>query len=60
MEFPIIENVTAKENSDGDRVAKALTDQVSSPVRWLQSVELLIENGVDTFVEVGAGTGWTV
>ncbi len=55
LKFPIIENVTAKENVDGERVAKALTDQVSSPVRWLQSVEYLIENGVDTFVEVGAG-----
>lgn len=55
LEFPIIENVTGKENSDGERVAKALIEQVSSSVRWLQSIELLIENGVDTFVEVGAG-----
>ncbi len=55
LEFPIIENVSAKENSDGERVAKSLTDQVTSPVRWLQTIELLIENGVDTFVEVGAG-----
>jgi [acyl-carrier-protein] S-malonyltransferase len=55
LRFPIIENVTAKENSDGERVAKALIDQVSSPVRWLQTIEYLIENGVDTFVEVGTG-----
>jgi [acyl-carrier-protein] S-malonyltransferase len=55
LKFPIIENVTAKENSSGERVSKALIDQVSSPVRWLQSIELLIENGVDTFVEVGPG-----
>jgi len=55
LSFPIIENVTAGQNSDGDRVARALTDQVSSPVRWLQSVEELIGLGVDTFVEVGAG-----
>ena len=55
LSFPIIENVTAGQNSDGDRVARALTAQVSSPVRWLQSVEELIGLGVDTFVEVGAG-----
>lgn len=55
LEFPIIENVSAEENSNGNRVATALTEQVSSPVRWLQTVENLIEKGVDTFVEVGAG-----
>jgi [acyl-carrier-protein] S-malonyltransferase len=36
-------------------VPEALTEQVSSPVRWSQSVEYLIENGVNTFIEVGAG-----
>jgi len=55
LEFPIIENVTANENGVGARVAEALTEQVSSPVRWLQSVEYLIGKGVDTFIEVGAG-----
>ena len=33
----------------------ALTEQVSKPVRWAQSVEHLIAQGVETFVEVGAG-----
>ncbi|QQS41575.1 MAG: ACP S-malonyltransferase [Acidobacteriota bacterium] len=55
LEFPIVENVTAELNSTGDRVAEALTRQVSSPVRWLQSVEKLIGLGVDTFVEAGPG-----
>ena len=55
LRFPIIENVSAQENSSGERVAKALTEQVSAPVLWKQSVEKLIENGVNTFVEVGAG-----
>lgn len=55
LKIPIIENVTAKENKDGERVAKALADQVALPVRWQQSIEYLIENGVDTFVEVGTG-----
>lgn len=55
LAFPIIENVSAEVNSSGDSVAEALTRQVSSPVRWLQSVEKLIGLGVDSFVEVGAG-----
>ena len=53
--FPIIENVSAEANSKGERVKTALTEQVSSPVRWAASVENLINEGVATFVEVGAG-----
>ena len=53
--FPIVHNVDAAENSNADAVCDKLTQQVSSPVRWLQSVENLIANGVDTFVEVGPG-----
>ncbi len=55
LSVPIVENVTAQENSDGEAVRDALTEQVSKPVRWAQSIENLIERGVDTFVEVGAG-----
>ena len=55
LRFPVIENVTARINTDGKRVPEALTEQVSSPVKWLQSIETLIGQGVETFVEVGAG-----
>ena len=55
LKFPIIENVTAEANSQGARVKTALTEQVSKPVRWAESVQYLIEQGVETFVEVGAG-----
>jgi [acyl-carrier-protein] S-malonyltransferase len=55
LRFPIIENVSAELNSSGKRVCDALTQQVSSPVRWLQSVENLVKLGVETFIEVGAG-----
>lgn len=55
LNFPVIENVTAEANKKSERVPEALTEQVSSPVRWAQSVEYLISNGVETFVEVGAG-----
>ncbi len=55
LRFPIIENVTAELNSKGSRVAEALTLQVSSPVRWSDSILNLISAGVETFVEVGTG-----
>lgn len=55
LRFPVVENVTAQPNSSAARVREALTEQVSSPVRWWQSVEFLIASGVQTFVEVGAG-----
>jgi len=55
LRFPIIENVSAEANTKGGRVRSALTEQVSSPVRWAASVENLINEGVKTFVEVGAG-----
>ena len=52
--FPIVHNVDAEVNSDEARVCDALIRQVSSPVRWLESVERLIAEGIDTVVEVGA------
>ena len=55
MKFPLIQNYNAKPNTEGGKVGEALTAQVCLPVRWLQSVEYLVDNGVDTFVEVGAG-----
>ena len=55
FEFPIVHNVDAAVNFDETRVADALTRQVSSPVKWLQSVQNLIANGTTTFVEVGPG-----
>ena len=53
--YPIVENVSAEINSKGERVKIALTEQVSNPVRWAQSVENLIIEEVDTFIEVGTG-----
>jgi len=55
LKFPIIENISARENTKAERVRIALTEQVSSPVCWAQSVENLIVEGVETFIEVGAG-----
>ena len=55
LRFPIVENVSARRNTQGKRVRMALSEQVSAPVLWKDSIEYLIENSVQTFVEVGAG-----
>ncbi len=55
FEFPIVHNIDAAVNSDEARVAEALTKQVSSPVKWLQSIQKLKELGADLFIEVGPG-----
>jgi [acyl-carrier-protein] S-malonyltransferase len=55
FEVPIVHNVDAASNNDAGKVADALTQQVSSPVLWLQSIRFLIDQGVDTFVEIGPG-----
>ncbi len=55
LRFPVIENVSAEANTKGDRARVALVKQVSAPVRWADSIENLINEGIETFVEVGAG-----
>lgn len=50
---PYISNVTAAYVLDKEEVKGLLTKQVSSPVRWQQSVELMAAEGVDTFIEIG-------
>lgn len=55
LKVPLISNVDAASVTKGPEARDGLVRQVSSPVRWLQSVELLIREGVDTFVEVGPG-----
>lgn len=55
LEIPYITNVNAKEVVDIRKTKELLARQVSSPVRWMQSMEYLVENGADTFVEIGPG-----
>jgi len=52
---PIVTNVDAKPVNLGTEARDALVRQVSQPVRWLQSVEFLISQGVQTLVEIGPG-----
>jgi len=53
--FPILHNVDAAVNTDPRAVAGKLTEQVSSPVRWLQSIEAMAGAGIERFIEVGPG-----
>lgn len=53
--IPYVANVTAQYVTDEEMVKPLLIKQVSSSVRWQQSVETMIKNGVDTFVEIGPG-----
>ena len=48
-------NVTAQYVKSAAEVKELLTRQVSSSVRWQQSVEAMIADGVDTFIEIGPG-----
>ncbi len=53
--IPYVANVTADYVTDKDNVKELLIRQVSSSVRWQQSVERMIADGVDEFVEIGPG-----
>jgi len=51
----IISNVTAKEENDINKIKPLLIDQITSRVRWRESVNYMIENGVKSFLEIGPG-----
>lgn len=55
LQIPLVTNVDASATTDGATARDALVRQVSSPVRWRESVEWLLQEGVGTFVEVGPG-----
>ncbi len=55
LKVPYVTNVTAQEVTDISQTKELLARQVSSSVRWQQSMENLIAAGVDTFVEIGPG-----
>ncbi|MBN2858194.1 MAG: ACP S-malonyltransferase [Candidatus Delongbacteria bacterium] len=53
--IPVVPNVTAKATSDKNELKKLLVDQVMSPVLWTKTIQAMIEEGVDTFIEAGPG-----
>ena len=55
IEVPYLANVTADYVTDKGQVKELLEKQVSSSVRWQQTIERMLADGVDTFIEIGPG-----
>ena len=52
---PIYQNVTALPETDPVRIKENLLKQLTSPVRWTQSVKNMLADGADSFLELGPG-----
>jgi [acyl-carrier-protein] S-malonyltransferase len=55
LKIPVVTNVDAETNSSKDRVRGLLVAQVSSPVRWEESMGEMIEKGIEQVLEIGPG-----
>jgi [acyl-carrier-protein] S-malonyltransferase len=53
--MPVVTNVDARATTAPDELRDALVRQVSAPVRWVESMQLLMSHGVERLVEVGPG-----
>ena len=53
--FPVYANVTAKPVTKKDEIKKLLHEQVTSPVRWEETIKNMIADGFDEFYEIGPG-----
>lgn len=54
LQIPVISNVLARPYEDG-RIGELLTTQITSQVKWYESISFLLHNGVSAFQEVGPG-----
>jgi [acyl-carrier-protein] S-malonyltransferase len=55
LKVPVVTNVEAEVNTSKDRVKGLLVAQVSSPVRWEESMRKMIEKGIEHLFEIGPG-----
>ncbi len=53
---PVYQNVDARPHVDAEEIKKNLIAQLTSPVRWTQTVRNMIADGADEFIEVGPGS----
>ena len=53
--IPVITNVDATETLKADDFKSKMPKQISSSVHWTQTIQKMVEEGVDTFVEIGPG-----
>ncbi len=54
-QIPVINNCNVSKASDADAIRDALVRQLYSPVRWVETIQAMAEEGVDTLVECGPG-----
>ncbi|MFN3306731.1 MAG: ACP S-malonyltransferase, partial [Candidatus Kapaibacteriota bacterium] len=52
---PVYLNVTAKAETKAEIIKEALIQQLTSPVRWTQTIQNMYNDGIRRFIEVGAG-----
>ena len=55
IKIPIISNFTAKPSVSSDEIKKLLISQIEGRVRWLESVDFMINGGTKKFIEIGPG-----
>ena len=55
LSVPVVTNVEAEPNVSKDRVKGLLVAQVSSPVRWEESMRNMVEKGIGRMIEIGPG-----
>ncbi len=55
LEIPVISNVEAQPVSRGDVAREGLVRQVCSPVRWLETMRYMVDQGIQVMVEIGSG-----
>ena len=55
LKVPYVANAVAKKETDAHKIPGLFVTGVSSPVKWQQSMELMVKEGVDLFLEIGPG-----
>lgn len=53
--IPVYANVSAKPVTSKDEIKKLLLEQLTSPVRWEETINNMITDGADQFIEIGPG-----
>jgi [acyl-carrier-protein] S-malonyltransferase len=55
LKVPVVTNVEAEPNTSNERVKGLLVAQVSSPVRWEESMRRMVKNEIERIIEIGPG-----
>ncbi|MDH5764094.1 MAG: ACP S-malonyltransferase, partial [Nitrospinota bacterium] len=55
LKTPVISNVKAQPVTQGSEARAALVEQVCSPVRWLDTMQYMVDQGIEAMVEIGSG-----